>query len=89
MPVFPSGTLPNPGVPVPPYGAESAYVMGNDWDADESSRAELFAQQILLRGQQQLARIRALAGNQAAYLGLLARTSAARRTAPTHLDTFR
>lgn len=80
---------PPDGVPVPPYGAESAYVMGDDWDANESARAELFAQQVLLRGQKDIARLRSLSGIHSAYLGLLARTSAARKSAPTHLDTIR
>lgn len=80
---------PPDGIPVPPFGAESAYAGGNDWDANESARAELFAQNVLLRGRQMTTRIVALRGSRTAYLGLLARTAAARKDAPTHLDTIR
>ena len=76
-------------VPVSPFGAGSAYIAGLDWSAEESAKAELFANGLLMRGEQQINRIRALAGSTSAYLNLLARTSAARKSPATHLDVQR
>ena len=76
-------------VPVEPVGGDSGLVMGLDWDAGESARAEQFAINLAIRGQQLATRIVAASGNHQAYLSLLRRTSAARRSAPTHIDVRR
>ena len=81
-------TTPDP-VPVSPFGAGSAYIAGQDWSAEESAKAELFANGLLMRGEQQINRIRALSGSPSKYLDLLARTSAARKSPATHLDVQR